>query len=109
MPFTFRVSCYSIALSLSLIGSALAQVQSFSSAPNAVQSSAEPEVRAVVEKYFALYVSKELDGLMSLWSAKIPDAAGKRKAIEKQLAALDVSINNLTISRVKIEGERATL
>src|ERR1051325_9378336 len=101
MPFTIRVSFYSIALSLSLIGSALAQIQSFSSAPHAFQSSAELEARAVVEKYFALYVSKDLDGLMGLWSAKIPDPGGKRKAIEKQLASLDVSINNLSISRVK--------
>ncbi len=74
-----------------------------------ISSPAESDVRAVVEKYFALYASKDLDGLMNLWSAKIPDSAGKRKALEKQFAALDVKINDLAISRVKIEGERATL
>ncbi|MFN2511371.1 MAG: tetratricopeptide repeat protein [Pyrinomonadaceae bacterium] len=105
MPLTSRVSLLSLALSLTLMSPALAQVQSSPSA----QSATEAAVRLVVEKYFALYTTKDLEGLMSLWSAKTADPAGKRKAIEKQLETSDVSINNLTISRVKIEGERATL
>jgi len=63
----------------------------------------------VVEKYFALYAAKDLDGLMGLWSAKLPDPAGKRKALGSQLETSDVIFSGLTISRVKIEGERASL
>jgi CHAT domain-containing protein/tetratricopeptide (TPR) repeat protein len=80
-----------------------------SRALNASQSSAETEARTLVEKYFALYAAKDLDGLMSLWSAKIPDPAGKRKALGSQVETSDVSVSGLTISRVKIEGERASL
>src|SRR6266498_5164233 len=76
---------------------------------NASQSSAETEARTVVEKYFALYAAKDLDGLMGLWSAKLPDPAGKRKALGSQLETSDVIFSGLTISRVKIEGERASL
>ena len=109
MPCAFRVTLLAVALGLSLIGTVFAQVQSSSSALHDSPSSTESAVRAVAEKYFALYAAKDLSGLMSLWSAKTTDPAGKRKAIEMQLETSDVSIRDLTISRVKIEGERATL
>src|SRR4030095_96678 len=80
-----------------------------SRALNASQSSAEAESRTLVEKYFALYAAKDLDGLMGLWSAKLPDPAGKRKALGSQVETSDVSVSGLTISRVKLEGERASL
>jgi CHAT domain-containing protein len=76
---------------------------------NASQSSAETEARTLVEKYFALYAAKDLDGLMGLWSAKLPDPAGKRKALGSRLETSDVSVSGLRISRVKIEAERASM
>ena len=63
MPFTFRVSLYLLALSLSIINSSLAQSQSSPSVPGAPPSQSESVVRAVVEKYFAIYAVKDLDGL----------------------------------------------
>src|SRR5262245_48818668 len=48
--------------------------------PTSYQSSAESAVRAVVEKYFSFYASKDLDGLMSLWSEKSPDCASVKES-----------------------------
>src|SRR5262245_56245728 len=109
MPLVSRVSLLLLASSLSLSGAALSPVQSSASVLNASQASAETEARALVEKYFALYAAKDLDGLMGLWSAKLPDTAGKRKALGSQLEISDVIFSGLTISRVKIEGEQASL
>src|SRR5215471_15418869 len=109
MPFASRVSLLLLASSLSLSGVVLSPVQSSASVLNASQSSAETEARTLAEKYFALYAAKDLDGLMGLWSAKLPDPAGKRKALGSQLETSDVSVSGLTISRVKIEVERASL
>src|SRR5215475_10477217 len=109
MAFEFRVSLLLLASSLSLSSAVLSPVQSSASVLNASQSSAETEARTLVEKYFALYAAKDLDGLMGLWSAKLPDPAGKRKALGSQLETPEVIFSGLTISRVKIEGERASL
>jgi CHAT domain-containing protein/Tfp pilus assembly protein PilF len=66
-------------------------------------------VRAVVEKYYTLYAGKNLEGLMSLWSEKSPDYASLKRDLEGQFAAEDSSFSLPTISRVKVEGERASL
>src|SRR5262249_15912226 len=109
MPFASRVSLLLLASSLSLSSAVFSTAQSSASVLNASQSSAETEGRTLVEKYFALYAAKDLDGLMGLWSAKLPDTAGKRKALGSQLEISDVIFSGLTISRVKIEGEQASL
>jgi CHAT domain-containing protein/tetratricopeptide (TPR) repeat protein len=66
-------------------------------------------VRALVEKYFALYASKDLDGLMSLWSEKSPDYASFKQSLQEQFATEDYSFGIPAISRLKVEGERASL
>src|SRR5215470_12469681 len=109
MPFASRVSLLLLAASLSLSSAVFSTAQSSASVLNASQSSVETEARTLVEKYFALYAAKDLDGLMGLWSAKLPDTAGKRKALGSQLETSEVIFSGLTISRVKIEGERASL
>jgi CHAT domain-containing protein len=72
-------------------------------------SPADRAVGAVIEKYFALYADKDLDRMMSLWSRESPDYATTRQALEKQLATENAKIGHLTITRVTIEGERASL
>jgi CHAT domain-containing protein len=84
------------------------QSQSFF-VPNISQSSAESAVRVVVEKYFAFYAAKDLDGLMSLWSQQSPDYVATRQALEKQFATDDAKLGRLTISRLKVEDKRASL
>jgi len=84
------------------------QSQSFF-VPDISQLSAESAVRVVVEKYFAFYAAKDLDGLMSLWSQQSPDYVATRQALEKQFATDDAKLDRLTISRLKVEDNRASL
>jgi CHAT domain-containing protein/tetratricopeptide (TPR) repeat protein len=107
MSFAFRVLL--CLLALSFIRPILTQSQSSSSFPNSSPSSAEPALRAVVEKYFALYTGKDLDGLMSLWSEKSPDYASIKENLQRQFTTEDYSFGLPTISRVKVEREKASL
>ncbi len=110
MSSVFRVSSLSLTLSLSLICAVFSQAQEPSSAPaQAARSTAESDLRALVEKYFALYAVKDLDGLMSLWSEKSPDYASFKKNLQGQFATEDYSFSLPVISRLKVEGERADL
>ncbi|HEY7183445.1 MAG TPA: tetratricopeptide repeat protein, partial [Blastocatellia bacterium] len=109
MLSAFRMSSLSLALSLSLICPAFSQSQSSSSLPTVARPPAESDLRAVVEKYFALYAGKDLEGLMSLWSEKSPDYASFKRSLEGQFAAEDSSFSLPAISLLKVEGERASL
>ena len=109
MSSAFRVPSLSLTLSLSLICSVFSQAQSTSAPPTVTRSPAESELSAVVEKYFALYAGKDLDGLMSLWSEKSPDYASLKQNWQRQFAAEDFRCSQPALSRVKVEGERASL
>jgi CHAT domain-containing protein/tetratricopeptide (TPR) repeat protein len=109
MPFAFRLWLPSLALSLSLMSPLFVRVQSSPSTLNASQSSAETEVRAVVERYFARYAAKDLDGLMSLWSAQSPDSASLKQNWQRQFTTEDYRFSPPMISRLKVEGEQASL
>src|SRR5215467_12500497 len=98
MPFAFHDSLFSLALSLSLISPGFSQPQSSPSDHNASQASAEPAVRAVVEKYFALYAAKDLDELIGLWSEKSPDHASLKQNLQRQFATESYSSSPPTIS-----------
>ena len=113
MSSAFRVSPLSLALSLSLICPVFSQSQSSSppsSAPLTVaRAQAESDLRAVVEKYFALYAGKDLEGLMGLWSERSPDHASFKQSLQGQFAAENYSFSLPAISRLKVEGARASL
>jgi CHAT domain-containing protein/Tfp pilus assembly protein PilF len=84
------------------------QPQSLSLAPNVSESSAEFAVGTVAERYFARYAAN-LDGMMSLWSPQSPDYATTREASERQFAAENAKISQLSLSRLRIKGECASL
>src|SRR5262245_61524651 len=113
MSSAFRMSLLLPVLSWSLICPVFSQAQSSSSSSSApltvARSPAESDLRSVVEKYFALYAGKDLDGLMSLWSEKSPDHASFRQSLRGQFAAENYSFSLPAISRLKVEGERASL
>jgi CHAT domain-containing protein/Tfp pilus assembly protein PilF len=113
MTSAFHVSSLSLALSLSLISQVFSQTQSSSSSSSApltvARSPAESDLRAVVEKYFALYAGKDLEGLMSLWSEKSPDHVSFKQSLRRQFAAESYCFSLPEISRLKVEGERASL
>ena len=90
-----RVLLCILALSLSFINSPLAQSQSSSAVPSSPQSLAESAVRAVVEKYFALYGAEDLNGVMSLWSEKSPNYASLKQNLQRQ----GIFTTNLSVSK----------
>ena len=69
----------------------------------------EAALRALVEKFFAAYAKKDLDGFMALWSEKSPDYAARKQTMQQRFAAWDDAFANLTLSRMKVEGEKASL
>ncbi|HEX5081059.1 MAG TPA: tetratricopeptide repeat protein, partial [Blastocatellia bacterium] len=117
MSLAFRASLSLLALFLSFFHSVPAPFQSSapdSKAPALIQGSPqasdESAVRAVMEKYFALYASKDLDGLISLWSKRSPDLESRKQAIEKLFADYDkIEMKNPVVLKVAIEGEKARL
>ena len=110
MSFALRLSFCLMALSISLICPVFSLAQASSSTPpNVVRAPSESDLRALVEKYFALYDRKDLDGLMGLWSQKSPDYASFKQNLQGQFANENYSLGLPAISRIKVEGERARL
>jgi CHAT domain-containing protein/Tfp pilus assembly protein PilF len=109
MPSATRVGFFLLALSLWLITSSRAEPRTLSSTPAIPSSAAESAVRSVAEKYFALYAAEDIDAVLSLWSEKSPDYASLKQSLQAQFAAEDFVAGNVTISRVKVESERASL
>ena len=74
------------------------------------QSADESALRALAEKFFAAYQRKDLDGLMLLWSERSPDSASNRQAFQQAFAASEkIELKSLVISRVALEGDKATV
>ncbi len=109
MPIVTSLGRWLLALSLSFNVTSLALSQPVSPAP-AIQDSLDQEaLRTLVEKYFALYAAKDLDGLMGLWSEKSPDRSTFKQNMERQFATESYSLGLPTISRVKVEEDKVSL
>ena len=94
---------------LSLIVIAALCLQPFGLAQNSSPVD-ETVLRAVAEELFAAYVKKDLDGLMELWSVKSPELATRRKAMQELFAANEkIEVKRLIVSKVKVEGYKASL
>jgi len=93
---------------VTLIACGLFPGSSVYSVPDLCRSSLDTDVRVVVEQYFARYATKDLDGLLSLWSAKSPDYAALKKDLERQFAAEDYLLSAPSLSRINVEGEQAS-
>src|SRR5215510_7095082 len=103
MPIVTSLGRWLLAMSLSFNVSVPALSQPASSAPAIQNSSDQDALRALVEKYFALYAAKDLGGLMGLWSEKSPDYSSLKQNLERQFATESYSLGLLTISRFKAE------
>ena len=138
MLFSFRLSLCLLALNLSHVDAALGQSQSPSSAlsirysargktvafglsalglpqvdsraqGSASESLEEVTLRAVIEKYFSAYGKKDLAGVVALWSEKSPDLATYKQGLQQQFTNKELSFGSPAISRVEVEGEKASL
>src|SRR6266498_2175985 len=109
MPIVTSLGRWLLALRLGLNVAFLALSQTVYTAPAIQNSSDQEALRALVEKYFALYAAKDLDGLMGLWSEKSPDRSSLKQNLERQFATESYSLSLPTISRVKAEEDKVSL
>lgn len=80
------------------------------SAPPVLCADAPPELKALVEKFFACYAREDLEGFMALWSAGSPDAAARRRTMQETFAEDDrIEVRSLRILQAEVAGERATV
>ena len=71
--------------------------------------SEEAALRTVVENYFAASGRKEVAGVVAFWSEKSPHLETYRQSLQQEIANEDLSYGSPVISRVKVEGEKASL
>ena len=90
------------------VSGSLAQTPGGASPANA-SAKDEAELRAVIEKFFELYAKEDLEGLMKLWSEKSPDYAERKKAMAELFVKEDYRFSNLTVTRLKVDGDKASL
>jgi tetratricopeptide (TPR) repeat protein len=77
-------------------------------APGGAPSPGETALRSLVAKYFDAYAKKDLDAVMSLWGKDAPGVASRRDLLQRMFTIEDYRFSEPAISRVKIEGGRAS-
>src|SRR5690242_4841234 len=69
----------------------------------------EAAVRQVVDRFFATYAGKDLDGFMALWSAKSPDLAGRQQPMKGIFGETGpIRIKELTVTTPQVKGDAAS-
>ncbi|HEU4389914.1 MAG TPA: CHAT domain-containing protein [Blastocatellia bacterium] len=64
----------------------------------------------LVDKFFGAYQSRDLEGLMKLWSEKSPDFAASRKSFEKDFASYSqIRLKSLAVKLVAPVGKSVTV
>ena len=70
----------------------------------------ETALRGVVEEFFDAYAKEDLERFIGLWSAKSSELESRRKAMQEVFTAADkIEVKALTISKVKVESEKASM
>jgi hypothetical protein len=77
-------------------------------APGSGPSPDEAALRALVVKYFGAYAKKDLDAVMVLWSKDAPGVISRRDLLQRMFAIEDYQFSEPAISRIRIEGSRAS-
>ena len=73
------------------------------------QDGPEAEIRALIQRYFAAYETRDLPGLTSLWNERSPELAAGKEAFQRMLMANStILIRNLAIRKMTLEGDKAT-
>ena len=75
-----------------------------------VGRAAEPvaEARQIVQRYFALYAAKDLDGFMALWSSQAPDYKSRKQTMQRIFAETgDIQLKELTVVQVEAKDDAA--
>lgn len=95
---------------LSLALAALLVAQPAFAFPRAVRSDEEARLREIVDQYFAAFAREQIEEMMALWDSGSSFLAARRSEIEKAMANQDrIEIKSARASRIRIEGDRASL
>jgi tetratricopeptide (TPR) repeat protein/CHAT domain-containing protein len=69
-----------------------------------------PELKAVMDQYFAAYARKDMEAALALWSARSPELAARRDAFQKLFAGYEkIEVRSVTMRQASVTGERARL
>jgi hypothetical protein len=77
-------------------------------APGGAPSPDEVALRSLVVKYFDAYAKEDLDSVMSLWGKDAQGVASRRDLLRRMFAFEDYKFSEPAISRIKVEGGRAS-
>lgn len=72
---------------------------------------ADAEIRALTEKYFAVYRRKAVEELFAMWSEKSTERAAARDGLERVIfpSVGEIQMRSLTIRKLTVTGENATV
>src|SRR5262249_10585225 len=77
-------------------------------APAGAPSPDEVALRMLVVKYYDAYAKKDLEAITALWGKDAPGAAYRRDMLPRMFAIEDYRFSEPAISRIKVEGGRAS-
>ena len=69
----------------------------------------EGPLRVIAKAYLNAYSTKDLPAMISLWSLRSKDVVNRFKSMTEAFTSGDSSFSNVTISRINVKGNRATL
>jgi CHAT domain-containing protein/Tfp pilus assembly protein PilF len=93
-----------------LFSIALAQDETQKERSGSDSTADEAALRALTQEFYASYARKDLDGFLRLWSAKSPELASRRQAMQKFFTDYDkVELKSLTVRKVTLNGDQAKL
>ena len=73
-------------------------------------ASEDAALRALVEEFYGRYAKKDLDGFLRLWSAKSPELAARREAMQKLFVDHEkIEVKGLVIRQLEVEGDKTKL
>ena len=108
MSHVTRLRTLLLLLSVAVSLSGLGQRASLGAGQN--PSPDEASLRTAVSQYFELFAKKDSDALLKCWSAGAPDLEARKKEWQQEFAANDhIEVRNLTILRLAIDGDKATV
>ncbi|HMV83488.1 MAG TPA: CHAT domain-containing protein [Blastocatellia bacterium] len=75
----------------------------------AFAQSDEAALRTIVGKYFEAYARKDWPAMTALWDETSPALGRRYEALDSQFSGFDLSFTEPVLSRIRIEGENASL
>src|SRR5262245_1589153 len=85
-----------------------AQDESRKGRPGSVSAADEAALRALAQEFYAAYAKKDLDGFLRLWSAKSPELASRRTAMQKLFSNHEkIELKSIAIPKLTVDGEKA--